>query len=129
MWNLATAPAWSDLIRVTLWSNDGFLHSFCNFSKSNAFGKNFISTKFILHKIFFRMSILSSRKTLQIFFDLCWKNCENSFVGRRDHFEGKEASDDKNQYKLFCKKWVFEYFLYNNFFWKKTNIFQNNGKK
>ncbi len=77
MWNLATAPAWSDLIHVTLWRNYEFLHSFGNFSKSNAIGENFIRTKFILHKIFLQMSILSSRKTLWMFFNLCWKNCEN----------------------------------------------------
>ncbi len=44
-----------DLIHITLWRNDGFLHSFCNFSKSNTFSKNFIRTKFILHKIFFHV--------------------------------------------------------------------------
>ncbi len=67
---LGNTPAWSDLIHATLWKNDGIFHSFCNFSKSNAFGKNFIRTKLILHKIFFRMSILSSRKTSCIFFNL-----------------------------------------------------------
>ncbi len=114
MWNLATVPAWSDLIRVTLWRNNGFLLSFCNFSKSNAFGENFIGIKFIMHKILRQMSILSSRKTLRMFFNLCWKNCEKSFVGHV-HFEGKDLSSDKNQYELFCKKCGFEYFSCNNF--------------
>ncbi len=50
-------------VQSYLWRNDGFIHSFCNFSKSNAFNKNLIRTKFILHKIFFRMRILSSSKT------------------------------------------------------------------
>ncbi len=27
----------------------------------------------------------------------------------------ERVSDHKNQYELFCKKWGFEYFLYNNF--------------
>ncbi len=89
MWNLATVLAWSDLIHVTLRRNYGFLHSCCNFSKSNAFGENFIKTKFILHKIFFRMSLLSSRKPSRMFFNLCWKNCEKQFVWGHDHFEGK----------------------------------------
>ncbi len=119
MWNLVTVPAWSDLILVTLWRNDGFLHLFCNFSKSNVFDENFMRTKFILHKIFFQMSILSSSKTSWMFSNLRWKNCEKSLVGGHDHFEGKGASGDKNQYKLFCKKWGFEYFLHSNFF-KKT---------
>ncbi len=101
MWNSATAPAWSDQIHVTLWRNDGFLHSLCNFSKNNAFGKNFIRTKFILHKIFFRMSILLRRKALRrktswMFFNLCWKNCDKPFVGGYDHFERKEVSGAKN---------------------------------
>ncbi len=89
---------------VTLRRNDGFLHSFYNFLKSNAFGENFIRTKFILHKIFFQMSILLSRKTLRMFFNLCWKNFEKSFMGGHDHFEGKGVSGNKNKYKLFCKK-------------------------
>ncbi len=67
---MATVPAWSDLIHVILWRNDGFFHSFCIFSKSNAFGENFIRTKFILHKIFFQLSILSSRKNLCMFLNL-----------------------------------------------------------
>ncbi len=53
-----------------LWRNDGFFHSFCYLSKNNAFGKNFMWTKFILHKIFFQMNILSSRKTSCMFFNL-----------------------------------------------------------
>ncbi len=47
MWNLATVTAWSNLIHVTLWGNDGFLQSFFNLSKINAFSKNLIKTKFI----------------------------------------------------------------------------------
>ncbi len=81
---------------VTLWKNDGFLQLFCNFSKSNAFGENFIRTKFILHKIFFRINIRSSRKSSWMFVNLCWKNCEKSFVGGRDNFEGKGVSGYKN---------------------------------
>ncbi len=50
--------------------NDGFLSLFSKFSKSNAFSENLIRTKFILHKIFFRMSILLSNKTLRMFFNL-----------------------------------------------------------
>ncbi len=115
MWNLATVSTWSDLIHVTLWRNDGFLHSFSNFSKNYAFGENFMRIKFILHKIFFRISILSSRKTSRMFFNLCWKNCEKPFVGGNDHFEGKGVYSDKNQNKLFCKKWGFEY--EKNFLW------------
>ncbi len=97
MWNLATTPTWSDLICLTLWRNDAFLHPFCNFSKSNAFSKNLVRTKFILYKIFFRMSIFSSSKTAWIFFSLRWKNCEKPFVGGHDYFEGKWAFGDKNQ--------------------------------
>ncbi len=124
MWNLATAPAWSDLIRVTVLKNNGFLHSFCNFSKNNAFGENFIRTKFILCKIFFRMSIFSSRKTLRMFFNFCWKNCEKTFVGGCDYFEGKGLYGYKNQCKLFCKEWGFDYFSYNKFKKKKTIFFK-----
>ncbi len=53
---LAAMSVWSDLIHVTLWRNDGSSHSFSNFSRSTAFGENFIGTKFIFHKIFFRLS-------------------------------------------------------------------------
>ncbi len=41
-----------------------------NFSKSNAFSENSIRTKFILHKIFFRMKILLGSKTSRMFFNL-----------------------------------------------------------
>ncbi len=53
---------WSGSIRIALWKVDGFLHSFCDFSKSIAFIENLIRTKFILHKIFFRMSIFRAAK-------------------------------------------------------------------
>ncbi len=33
---------WSDSIHIALWRNDGFLHSFHNFSKNNAFSENLI---------------------------------------------------------------------------------------
>ncbi len=61
---------WSDSVHVALWINDRFLHSFHHFSKSNAFSENFISTKLILHKIFFQMRILSSSKTSWMLFNL-----------------------------------------------------------
>ncbi len=61
---------WSDSILIALWRNDGLLDSFYNFSNSNRFRENLIRTKFILHKIFFRMSILSCSKTLCMFFNL-----------------------------------------------------------
>ncbi len=139
MWNLVTAPAWSELIYVTLWRNDGFLHSFCNFSKSNAFGKNFIRTKFILHKIFFQISILSSKKTSRMFFSLCWKNLQKTICGRTWPFWWEGVFGGKNQYKLICKKWGFEYFLYNylkkknpkitvkKFFWEARPFFREWG--
>ncbi len=61
---------WSDSIHIALCWNDGFLHSFHDFWKSNAFRENLIRTEFILQKIFFRMSILSSSKALWMFFKL-----------------------------------------------------------
>ncbi len=64
-------------IHITISRNDEFLHSFCNLLKSNACGENLIRTKFMLHKIFFRMRILSSRKTSPMFFNLRWKNYKN----------------------------------------------------
>ncbi len=128
MWNLASAPAWSDIIRVTLWRNNVFLHSFRNFSKSNVFSKHLIRTKFILYKIFFRVSILSSNKTSWMFFNLRLKNWEKLFVGGHDHFEGKGRLATKININLFCGKWGFGYFSVNNFF-EKNNIFQNNNEK
>ncbi len=106
MWNLATAPAWSDLIHVSLW-NHGFLHSFCNSSKNNALGENFMKTKFILHKVFFQTSILLSRKTLWMLLNLCRKNCEKPFS---DQFEGRVVSNEKNQYKFFLRNEVLNIF-------------------
>ncbi len=41
---------WSDSIDIALWRNDGFLHLFHVFSKSNAFCKNLKRAKFILKK-------------------------------------------------------------------------------
>ncbi len=120
MWNLATAPMWSDLIHATLGRNDGFLYSFCNFSKSNTCGENFIRTKFILHKLFFWMRILSSRKTSCCSLIYVEKILKTHFMGGYDHFKEKKLSGDKKQYKLFCKKWGFEYFSYNNFSKRKT---------
>ncbi len=121
MWNLATAPAWSDLLHITLWRNDEFLHSFCNFSKSNAFGENFIRIKFILHKIYFRMSIFSSRKTLRVFFDLCWKNCEKPFVWGQDHFEGKECLATKININFFVRNEFLNIFRITIFSKRKKN--------
>ncbi len=59
---------WSDSIHIALWSN-GFLYSFHDFSKSNAFSKILIRTKYNLHKIFFQKSMLSSSKTSWMFFN------------------------------------------------------------
>ncbi len=56
--------------RVVLRRDDGFLHSLRDFCKSNAFSENLIRTKFILHKIFFQMSILPSSITSGMFFNL-----------------------------------------------------------
>ncbi len=42
-------------------------------------------------------------------------------VGGHDCFKGKGAFGDKNQYNLFCRKWGFEYFLFNNFFKNNNN--------
>ncbi len=58
---------WFNSMHIALRRNYGFLHSFYDFSKSNAFSKNLIRLKFIFHKIFFRMSILSSSKISWIF--------------------------------------------------------------
>ncbi len=59
---------WSNSIQIALRRNYGFLHSFHDFSKSNAFSKNLIRTKFILHKISFQMSILSNSRTSWMFY-------------------------------------------------------------
>ncbi len=111
-----------------LWRNDGFLHSFCNFSKNDAFGKNSSRTKFILHEIFFRLSILSSRLT-------SW--CSSIYVkkiaktiGRRTWpFCREGVSGVKNQYNVFCRCWGFEYFSYNNFFKKNEQYFPKKPQK
>ncbi len=63
----------SDSIHIALWRNDGVLHSFHGLSESNALSENLIRTKFILHKILFLMSILSSSKTSWMFFSLHYK--------------------------------------------------------
>ncbi len=60
--------------------------------KSNAFSENLIRTKFILYKIFFRMSTLSSSKTSWMFFNLHSKimclpsPIDNSYQLAFDHF-------------------------------------------
>ncbi len=46
-----------------------------------------------------------------------------TICGRTYRFEERGASGDKNQYKLFCWHWGFEYFLLNHFFQKKKTIF------
>ncbi len=56
------------------------------------------------------------------------KTAKNLFVGGHDHFEGRGASGDKNQYNLFCRHRRFEYFSFNNFF-EKNNIFQNESEE
>ncbi len=127
MWNLATAPAWS---KCNTYKPYGGILDFCIHSviPQEVMRENLIRTKLILYKIFFRISIPLSSKTSRIFFNLRWKNCEKTFVGEHDHFEGKGVSGDKNQYNLFCGKWGFENFSFNNFF-EKNNIFLNNHKK
>ncbi len=64
---------WYDSIHIDLRRNDGFLHLFRDFTESNAFSENLIRMKFILHKIYFRMGILSSSKTSWMFFNLISK--------------------------------------------------------
>ncbi len=91
MWNLATAPTRSGIIHVTLRRNDGFSHSFHNFSRSNAFGENFIITRFIFHKIFFRISILLSWKTSRMFSNLYWKKLRKTIFGRVWLFWGERS--------------------------------------
>ncbi len=61
---------WPNSIHLALWRNYGFSHSFRDFSKSNAFNEKLIKMMFTLHKIFFRMSIFSSSRTLRMLFDL-----------------------------------------------------------
>ncbi len=51
-----------------------FLHLFHDCSKSNIFSENLIKTKFILHKISFRMSIFSSSETLANVLQFTFKN-------------------------------------------------------
>ncbi len=61
---------WSDSIHIASWRNDGFLYSFHDFSKNSAFREILIRTKFILHKIFFPMSVLSRSKISWMLFNL-----------------------------------------------------------
>ncbi len=63
----------SDSIHIALSRNNGFLHLFRDFLKSNAFSENLVRIKFILHEIFLWMSILSSSKTSRMFINLHWK--------------------------------------------------------
>ncbi len=95
----------------------------------NAFRENFIRTKFILHKIFFRMSILSSKKTSRMFFNLCWKNCTKPFMRGHDHFEGKVCPITKININFFVRNEVLNIFYKTIFSKKKNNIFQNNSEK
>ncbi len=140
MWNLATAPVWSDLLHVTLWRNDWFLHSFCNFLKSNAFGENFIRTKFILHKIFFQMSTLSSRKTLgyssiyveKIVINHLW---EDMTILRGRGFQATKININffvRNELlnifhiTIFSKKTIFSKIIMKSNFWR-SYYFSGNG--
>ncbi len=118
IWNLATVPAWSDLIYVTLWRNDGFSHSFYNFSKVMHLAKILLEQSLFAIKFSFEWVYFQTKKPRCMFFNLCWKNCEKPFTRGHDHFEGKGSSGDKNQYKLFCKKWDFKDF-YKTIFSKK----------
>ncbi len=71
------APAWSDLIHVTLWRMMDFgIYSVIS-QKVIHLLQNFVRTKCILRKIFFRISILWSHKTLWMLYNLRWKNCKN----------------------------------------------------
>ncbi len=121
MWNLATAPAWSNLIHVTLWENDGRLHPFHNFSRSNAFSNNLIKMKFILPKIFFQTSMLLNNKTSWMFFNLHWKNCEKPFVGGHDRFEGTGRLATKINITFFVRNEVLNTF-HLTIFLKRTII-------
>ncbi len=107
---LGDCAAWSDLIHVILWRNNGFLHSFCNFSKNNAFGENFIRTKFILHKIFFRMSIRSSKKTSRMFFNLCWKTAKTYLWGHMTILRGRGCLVTKINTNFFVRNEVLSIF-------------------
>ncbi len=113
---------------LTLLRNNGFLHSFRNFWKSNAFSKNLIRTNFILHKSFFRMSIFSSSKISWMFFNLRWRNCKKHLWEDISLLRGRGRLVAKINITLFCRKWGFEYFSLKNFF-KKKNTFQNNAEK
>ncbi len=109
-----------DLIHVALWRNDGFLHSFCNFWKSNAFGENFIRTKFILYEIFFWMSILLRRKTSQDVLQWLLKKLRKTICGRTWPFWREEDVWHKNQYTFFVRNEVLNFFLYNSLSNKKN---------
>ncbi len=50
---------------------------------------------------------------------------QETVSGAQVSFEGKEASGDENEYKIFYEKWGLEYFIVNNFF-EKSNIFGDN---
>ncbi len=71
---------------IALWRNYGFPHSFHDSSKSNAFRKILIRTEFILHEIFFRMSILSTSKTSWMFFNLNFKNDTSRFSAYNNYY-------------------------------------------
>ncbi len=71
------------------------------------------------------MSILSSRKTLRMFFNLCWKNCEKSFMGGHDHFEGLRGCLVTNiNINFFVRNEVLNIFR-TTIFSKKKPIFSN----
>ncbi len=115
-------------IYITLWRNDGFLHSFRNFSKSNAFRKNLIRKEFILRKIFFQMSILLNSKPhgcASIYFE---KIAKNHLQEDTTILRGRECLATKINITIFVGNEVLNIFHLTIFSEKKTIFSKINMK-
>ncbi len=78
----------------------------------------FFSIKFSFDWAYFRAGKHSGCSSIYV------EKIVKTICGRIWSFWGEGVYGDKNYYKLFCKKWGFKYFSYNNFLLKKKrNIF------
>ncbi len=121
---------WYDSMLIILWRNNGFLHVFHDFWKSNAFSKNFVRTKLFSIKFSSEWVYFRARKT----------RCSSIYVEKivKNHLweditilRGRGCLATKININFFVRNKVLNIFHITIFSKKKErkNIFQNNREK
>ncbi len=76
---------WFDSIHIGLWRNDGFLHFFRDFSKSNAISKNFKNEVYLLLN-FLSNEYTSEQQNLEVVLQFIFKNDAPKFSAYNNYY-------------------------------------------